>query len=649
MHTLSNVRRNEIDGLRFVAVSSVVIGHYFPSFLPSGYLGVDVFFVISGYVITQLLCTMDHTRPIAFIVNFYAKRIRRLAPALLTVVFFTFIICFLFLTRTEGEIGKTGAYSLIGLSNVYLWNISSDYFSLDTSQNPFAHTWSLGVEEQFYVVYPILFLVIFKFIKNSRITFLTYSIGVISIISLISNLILSQSKPNLSFYSMPTRLWELGVGAIVFLSSHRIHESIKGARFRLIIFSIMLVSFFLNFETILIGQIVLTLTTGCLLIPSVGDSTSKVLSHKTATWIGVRSYSIYLIHWPLLVLGNYLYGNSSIKNLMCILLSIFLGSLSFSWVENPFRIGPLRSTSIRTISIGVPILLLSTAVIYYGTPKLSLSDNNLVPQLLGVKEVPNWIRAKCSGAINTKKLENPIQLCLGGSKKSSSKYVFLLGDSHADQLIPMLNVAFKPPMYEVKNLNLENGKDFPFGDFTIASSASLKYLRSNTKEGDIVVLTFHRGQLNSHRDIHIAVNQEILVTSQTLNLVSNLSEFSRTVAKRGVKIILVLDTPLMNSVQTSQSCALQLKLLGRNGCKVSRTQDLHTRYLQEYAFKVIANKNRNVMIYDPLNYVYQGSKTFDILDSDGNYLMWDWHHISPTLSTRLGPDFKKSIEAFIVK
>jgi peptidoglycan/LPS O-acetylase OafA/YrhL len=649
MPLTSIVRRKDIDGLRFIAVTSVVVGHYFPSFMPSGYLGVDIFFVVSGYVITQLLCSMDRTRPFSLLISFYGKRMRRLAPALLTVVSITIVFCFLFITRTEGVISKTGAYSLIGLSNMYLWSIASNYFSLDASQNPFTHTWSLGVEEQFYLIYPLLFLLVFKVARKNRVITLVYSIGVISLFSLFLNLAFSQSKPNLVFYSMPTRLWELGIGAIVFLSTSRVHESLRGSKFRIIILSIMLLTFFVHFETLAIAQVVLTLITACLLIPNNDDSTSKFLSHKIATWIGVRSYSIYLIHWPLLVLTDYLLGHSLIKNFMCVLVTLFLSELNFSHVESPFREGRLKSTPLKTICFGAPILLLFTATIYYGAPKLSLSYNNLIPHLLGVKDVPNWNPTKCSGAVNTKKLENPIQQCLGGSKESSSRFVFLIGDSHADQLIPMSQVAFSSSKYEVRNLNLENGKDFPFGEIADNGSLSLKYLQSNTKKDDIVILTFHRGHLNPNRDSHLTMNEKISINSQTLSLIRNLNMFALIMEKKGVKIVLIKDTPLMNSIQTSQACALQLKILGRNGCKVSRTQDSHTRYLQEYAFEAVAIRNKNVRIYDPLNYIYQNSETINVLDSDGTYLMWDWNHITPNLSTRLGTDFKKFLDTPIVQ
>jgi len=209
--------RKDIDGLRFIAVFSVVVGHYFPKLAPQGFLGVDVFFVISGYVITQLLFTMEKERASSFLIEFYAKRMRRIIPALLIVVTVSLLVFSLLVTRIDGAIGNTGAYSLIGVSNMYLWHLSLDYFSLSASQNPLTHTWSLGVEEQFYALYPIFFFLCWKFGKKRRFIALVTLVSATSFLSLILNIGLSESKTNLAFYSMPTRLWELGAGVLVSL------------------------------------------------------------------------------------------------------------------------------------------------------------------------------------------------------------------------------------------------------------------------------------------------------------------------------------------------------------------------------------------------------------------------------------------------
>jgi hypothetical protein len=137
------------------------------------------------------------------------------------------------------------------------------------------------------------------------------------------------------------------------------------------------------------------------------------------------------------------------------------------------------------------------------------------------------------------------------------------------------------------------------------------------------------------------------VTPQTKNLVDNLDRFSTRMRLIGVKVILIKDTPLMASVQTSQSCALQLKIFGTNGCKVSRVQDVKTRFLQSYAFENVAKNNQNVLTWDPFQSIYGLSRFFDVVDSDGNYLMWDWNHITQYLSGNLAPSFSSSVRNFV--
>ena len=148
--------RGDVDGLRAVAVVAVILNHFYAGFMPSGFLGVDVFFVISGYVITQSLVSMKSGGWVEYLADFYAKRIRRLLPALIFCVAVT-VLLFMFLTLDpQREIFVTGGLSLLGLSNLYLLKIASNYFSIDAHLNPFTHTWSLGVEEQFYFIYPAL-------------------------------------------------------------------------------------------------------------------------------------------------------------------------------------------------------------------------------------------------------------------------------------------------------------------------------------------------------------------------------------------------------------------------------------------------------------------------------------------------------------
>ena len=201
--------RPEIDGLRAFAVVAVIINHFNKEILPNGYLGVDIFFVISGFVITSSLYQRPTKNFKDFISGFYERRIKRLVPALSVFVLLTSItICF-FNQRPELSL-KTGLTSLFGVSNLYLLRQSTDYFAQSTELNIFTHTWSLGVEEQFYILFPFLiwFSGFARQTKNGALN-LFLIIGALSIASLIGFLYLYPFNQPEAYFLMPTRFWEM--------------------------------------------------------------------------------------------------------------------------------------------------------------------------------------------------------------------------------------------------------------------------------------------------------------------------------------------------------------------------------------------------------------------------------------------------------
>jgi peptidoglycan/LPS O-acetylase OafA/YrhL len=202
--------RPEIDGLRALAVLAVIINHLGKEHLPSGYLGVDIFFVISGFVITSSLASRrsESRGFLDFLGQFYVRRIRRLMPALAIFVGVTApLLCFFSFTPND-SLG-TGFAALFGLSNILLLRRSTDYFASATELNAYTHTWSLGVEEQFYFLYPLLFWWLAG--RRKGLVRLSVLLGVLSAVSLAGFIYLYQTKQPAAYFLMPTRFWELGI------------------------------------------------------------------------------------------------------------------------------------------------------------------------------------------------------------------------------------------------------------------------------------------------------------------------------------------------------------------------------------------------------------------------------------------------------
>jgi peptidoglycan/LPS O-acetylase OafA/YrhL len=203
----------EIDGLRALAVLAVVVNHFFEVVLPSGFLGVDVFFVISGYVITRQLNLSTAESWTEHLLTFYARRIKRLLPTLLLVVVVTTMGFLLLAPKPSAEVLKTGYYALFGASNVFLFVSSSNYFSIGAKLNSFTQTWSLGVEEQFYVVFPLLmWLAGYNGLRGRAKISIWKMLVILTMASFVAYLYFSSHASAAAFYLMPMRFWELSTG-----------------------------------------------------------------------------------------------------------------------------------------------------------------------------------------------------------------------------------------------------------------------------------------------------------------------------------------------------------------------------------------------------------------------------------------------------
>ena len=333
--------RSEIDGLRAIAVIPVVFFHAGFNFFSGGYIGVDVFLVISGYLITTIILKELENKTFS-LAHFYERRVRRILPALIFVILITSILSFIFLTKSElSAYFKSVIATLFFYSNFYFWK-NSPYFKSESDLEPLLHTWSLSIEEQFYLLFPIILIFLFKYFKK-YIVFLL-SLGLILSFLLCLSLAVKTSG-NLNFYFTLSRAWELALGSIaayyLFYNKFILSKSFKNTFSLLGFFLILLPVFLFDKQTSYPSYFTLIPTIGTLFIIIFADEQTfikKILSTKILVGVGLISYSFYLWHQPLLAFGRISFENFSNQHkLFAILIALILSYFSYNYIEKTFR------------------------------------------------------------------------------------------------------------------------------------------------------------------------------------------------------------------------------------------------------------------------------------------------------------------------
>jgi peptidoglycan/LPS O-acetylase OafA/YrhL len=330
-----NNYRVDIQALRGIAILLVITFHFFPNYLPLGYLGVDLFFFISGFLITGTITKNYNNKNFLFL-HFYAKRFRRLAPSLLFVILiFSLTSFFILLPIDQKNFWYSVISSLFLVPNFFFWS-QGGYFGSENSIKTFLHFWSLGVEFQFYLIFPFLLIFLLKFFKKSIILVIT----VLIFFSIFLNIYLFKiDGQNLAFFMLPNRLWEFLLGGlIVFLPKKKINNFLN-LILNIFIFITFIFIIFFSFKFNIIFYI-----RDFLLLASVtsiiylGTQNPNYIRSDVLQFFGKISYSLYLLHWPILVLVKYfLIREINIyETLFVLFISIMLSYLMYLYVENYF-------------------------------------------------------------------------------------------------------------------------------------------------------------------------------------------------------------------------------------------------------------------------------------------------------------------------
>jgi len=427
--------RPDVDGLRAVAVLSVVLYHFSHSALPGGYLGVDIFFVISGYLITSIIWQEIQGSEFS-IATFYERRIRRIMPALsLVLLASTITATTLLLPADLLGFGKSLLATLAFVANIYFWR-DTDYFSRAADEKPLLHLWSLGVEEQFYILFPLLLILLFRYWRRGVIPVITiFSLG-----SLALNIIALQlGGGSPAFFLLPTRAWELGLGALVAVLPTSTYPGKFFSNILAIIGAGLLMLGLAYAPSLLAAPRALPAVLGASLVIFSGQgkipTASRYLTFRPVVLIGLLSYSLYLWHWPVIVFGQYYLVRPFNLPESLIALATMGVFAAFSWrfVERPFRNKAIPSHTVRNIALGFSLVLAACAA-----------------ALIGTKGLPSRLSAEAA-AINSAVGTNyrcPInsyiavgisRACLmhlpSGNARDAD--VVLLGNSHAQMYAPL--------------------------------------------------------------------------------------------------------------------------------------------------------------------------------------------------------------------
>lgn len=671
--------RSEIDGLRAVAVLAVIVNHLNHHILPGGYLGVDVFFVISGYVVTASLLNRSSEDLRSFLVGFYQRRFRRLQPALLFVFVVTTIVFSVFVSPSESIFAasiRTGVTSLFGFSNIYLLRQSTNYFATDSQFNPFLQTWSLGVEEQFYLIWPLIIAACSRLaVKNlHNFLLLRWIILFLGSISFIVYLAYSLGGDLTSAFFLPTaRFWELAAGSYLAATANICnltqYQLFKLPKACLPFILPLLVLTFFSPDTFNAFPTFLCVALTFFLISNVQNTilSFKILASPVAVGIGKRSYSIYLWHWPILVMARWTVGVNELS-LICILFLITIISLLSYQVESYFRRNSTSNSFESNPIIAYPFLSLLASIGAYflqgpinGIIFSGRSNGSLIPVAIRhIHGTPintvNCFREPTSPINSSPRLSN----CLY-KPYAERPTVFFLGDSHVDALTTIGSQLISQGKYNVSFISRGGCPSPYFVPWVYNRHKLQRYslcdqhyrlmhsrLLSTINSGDYLVLV-------SNFSGYITGLSQADLKKASASLDAAFNSLAHALQEKNVNLVLFKPLPFFPSrpkhAQPLTICNeewFRPQEVIPNTCKpfYNSRQWLLKELEPVNKILLMAQKsNKNVSLYDPFPYLCP-SREISCSTHDGSVLLFtDSNHLSNSGASMIVPGLLKHLDS----
>jgi peptidoglycan/LPS O-acetylase OafA/YrhL len=652
--------RPDIDGLRAIAVFAVIVFHAFPSVAPGGFVGVDIFFVISGFLITGLLASEMRAGRFS-IATFYARRVRRIFPALIVVLAFTFAVGWVLLFPEElKHLGRDISTSAGFVANLSLWS-ETGYFDRAVETKPLLHLWSLGVEEQFYIVWPLVLALVLRSHARLRVV-----ASVILLASLVANLALVGRHPSAAFFSPFTRFWQLMVGAL--LALRRSGSAIDSAQLRqllsLVGTALCLGSIFLLSQHVAYpGWPALLPTVGACLLIAAGASgivNRAVLAQPAMVGLGKISYPLYLWHWPLLTFGRILVGGPLTLRARAALMivSVLLAWVTYAVVETPVRRSPAR---LRIVAIPCGLLLalgVAAGAVYAlgikgtGQPYSTVADPATVTSGAGKELVAN--------GCGLSPAEQDLILCISDIRETP---VFaMLGDSKAGALIwgafrestpgrrwKLLQHAQCAPTTGVVRIS-PYAEDDP-DQCARANELALRLVTSDPHIKLVTLVTARRIVIGPD---YAKVGSRVPYADGVLD---GLDGTVSALTRAGKKVALVIDNPTLPDPplcldRSVVKYPLVRKLAELSGATKPACTITYAEYLEsakDYLSVIgkLRARHPELIVYDPAPLLCDLGKGICSISKDGNFLYGYTDHISDAANAMIAKQLLPQLEAAI--
>jgi peptidoglycan/LPS O-acetylase OafA/YrhL len=628
--------RKDIDGLRAIAVLAVILFHADIPGFTGGFIGVDVFFVISGFLITSIILKDIESGKFS-IVKFYERRIRRIFPALFPVIAVTVIAGMFFLDyKTFKKLGQSVTATTVFASNILFWQ-DSGYFDSPSAQKPLLHTWSLAVEEQFYIFFPLLLSGINRFFHRRYFPLLIIT----AIISFATSIWWVYAQPSAAFYLVPARAWEMLAGAVLALGclpvprSRILRDVASITGLCLIFYSIAFYSKSTAFPGL--NASVPVLGTALIIYSGTGGPSiaGKALSLKPIVFIGMISYSLYLWHWPIIVFSRYmLLHNPSFSEMGAqLLFTLILSTLSFFYVEQPFRrhqpLFPGRR-ALFAVSASVMAVASVTGLVIHlqnGMPYRS-SANTAIMKNDDEYEWGKHVGTEKKAIIAISEGQTPPVIGSAGTRP-----MFLLwGDSHARVLsIGMSEMAkrYRLSGYLATNsgappIVVEHGEDNLFNGSHFNESV-ISFIKSHPEITTIIIASRWSAYGNTD-NMHTAMLRKGIIS--TIDALRGL----------GRRIVIVDDVPQLGGDALRLYCVNSLTGSDYNELLPTVSDYRKSNQVVSTLFYELA-KHRDVTLVSPESLLFdKNGKT--ILVNDDKLLYRDDNHLSSYGSMFVAPAFK---------